>query len=125
MSDPYMLIAITAFVVIVFAVLITAMRRFKRCPSDKLLVIYGRIGRDETGAARSAKTIHGGAAFVWPLIQDFEYLDLKPITIDVNLRSALSKQNIRIHVPAIFTVAISAQEGVMLNAAIRFQGGRR
>jgi flotillin len=125
MSAPYLLIAITALVVIVFAILITAMRRFKRCPSDKLLVIYGRIGRDEAGTARSAKTIHGGAAFVWPLIQDFEYLDLKPITIDVNLRSALSKQNIRIHVPAIFTVAISTQEGVMLNAAIRLLGFKK
>jgi len=117
-----LLIPITALVFIVFIVFIGAMRRFKRCPSDKILVVYGKTGKDSSGATRSASTVHGGAAFVWPLIQNFEYLDLKPITIDVNLKSALSRQNIRIHVPSIFTVAISAQEGIMLNAAIRLLG---
>ena len=122
-SDLFVLITIIALVLIIFVVLITAMRRYKRCPSDSLLVIYGKTGKDrDTGMARSAKVIHGGAAFVWPLIQNFEYLDLKPITIEVNLRSALSLQNIRIHVPSIFTVAIATQEGVMLNAAVRLLG---
>ncbi len=121
-SSMYAIIPLTALVLIVFLVLIGAMRRYKRCPADKLLVIYGKTGRDASGAARSAKVIHGGASFVWPLVQDYEYLDLKPITIDINLRSALSRQNIRIHVPSIFTVAISGQEGVMLNAAIRLLG---
>ncbi len=125
-SSTYLILPITALVVIFFAVFIGAMRRYKRCPSDKLLVIYGKTGKDvATGTTRSAKCIHGGAAFVWPLIQDFQYLDLKPITIDVNLRSALSRQNIRIHVPSIFTVAISTQEGVMLNAAIRLLGFKK
>ncbi len=125
-SSTYLILPITALVVIFFAVFIGAMRRYKRCPSDKLLIIYGKTGMDAaTGTTRSAKCIHGGAAFVWPLIQDYEYLDLKPITIDVNLRSALSRQNIRIHVPSIFTVAISTQEGVMLNAAIRLLGFKK
>ena len=120
--EGYYLLPITALIVIFFGVIIAAMRRYKRCPSDKLLVIYGKTGRDDSGLARSAKTIHGGASFVWPLIQAFEFLDLKPMTIDINLRSALSRQNIRIHVPSVFTVAISTQEGVMLNAAIRLLG---
>ena len=125
-NQMYLLIPVIALVLIFFGVIIPAMRRYKRCPSDKLLIIYGKTGKDvETGLAKSARCIHGGAAFVWPLVQDYEYLDLKPITIDVNLRSALSKQNIRIHVPSIFTVAISAQEGVMLNAAIRLLGLKR
>jgi flotillin len=121
-NGSYILLPIVALVVIFFVVFISAMRRYKRCPSDKLLVIYGKTGKDAAGSVRSAKVIHGGAAFVWPLIQDYEYLDLKPISITINLRSALSKQNIRIHVPSIFTVAISAQEGEMLNAAVRLLG---
>ncbi len=116
------LIAITALVVIFFSLVISAMRRYKRCPSDKLLVIYGKTGKEASGESRSAKCIHGGAAFVWPLIQASEYLDLTPIAIDVNLRSALSFQNIRINVPSNFTVGISTEEGVMLNAAVRLLG---
>lgn len=90
--------------------------RYKRCPSDKILVIYGRTGKG------SAKCIHGGAAFVWPVIQDYQYLDLTPLSIDVDLKGALSKQNIRVDVPSQFTVGISNEEGVMQNAAERLLG---
>lgn len=90
--------------------------RYKRCPSDRILVIYGKTG------AGSAKCLAGGAAFVWPVIQDYEYLDLTPISIDVDLRGALSKQNIRVNVPSRFTVAVCNEEGVMINAAERLLG---
>lgn len=91
--------------------------RYKRCPSDKILVVYGR-----TGGEQSAKCYAGGAAFVWPVIQDYRYLDLTPISIDVNLQDALSKQNIRVSVPAQFTVGVSNKPNLMLAAAERLLG---
>ncbi len=90
--------------------------RYKRCPSDKILVIYGKTGQG------SAKCVAGGAAFVMPIFQSYEYLDLSPISIDVDLRGALSKQNIRVNVPSRFTVAISNEPGTMINAAERLLG---
>ena len=93
--------------------------RYKRCPSDKILVIYGRTGQG------SARCIHGGASIVWPVIQDYEYLDLTPISIDVDLKGALSKQNIRVDVPSQFTVGVSKKEGIMQNAAERLLGIQR
>ncbi|MCB9319866.1 MAG: flotillin family protein [Lewinellaceae bacterium] len=109
---------ITSFVGILFllSILIFVIARYKRCPSDKILVIYGKTGQG------SAKCLAGGAAFVWPIIQGYEYLDLSPISIDVDLKGALSKQNIRVNVPSRFTVAISNEEGTMLNAAERLLG---
>ena len=106
----------------VFGILIAAISRYKRCPSDNILVIYGKTGKDQNGQARTARCIHGGAAFIWPLIQDYEFMSLTPIAIDIDLRSALSKQNIRINVPSVFTVGISTQGGVMQNAAERLLG---
>jgi len=88
--------------------------RYKRCPSDKILVVYGK-----TGGGQSAKCYAGGAAFVWPVIQDYRYLDLTPLSIDVNLKDALSKQNIRVNVPSQFTVGIGEDESLMLAAANR------
>ena len=88
--------------------------RYKRCPSDKILVVYGK-----TGGGQSAKCYAGGAAFVWPVIQDYRYLDLTPLSIDVNLKDALSKQNIRVNVPSQFTVGIGESENLMLAAANR------
>jgi flotillin len=93
--------------------------RYRRCPSDKILVIYGK-----TRAGASAKCLAGGAAFVWPVIQDYQYLDLSPISIDVDLKGALSKQNIRVNVPSRFTVGISKKPGIMENAAERLLGKR-
>ena len=114
LNSPLTIIAVA---VIVFFVLLSAIiSRYKRCPSDKILVIYGRTG------GTSAKCIHGGGAFIWPVIQDFAYLDLKPISIEANLTNALSRQNIRVDVPCRFTIAISTESDSMGNAAERLLG---
>jgi flotillin len=97
------------------------MSRYRRCPADKILVKYGRVGKKGT-ESRSAQCIHGGASFVWPIIQDYQYMDLTPMSIEVNLTNALSKQNIRVDVPSRFTVGISIEPGVMQNAAERLLG---
>jgi len=105
------------FLFVAFLLLVFFISRFKRCPSDKILVVYGR-----TGGEQSARCYAGGAAFVWPVIQDYRYLDLTPISIDVNLQDALSKQNIRVSVPAQFTVGVSNKPNLMIAAAERLLG---
>lgn len=112
---PIYLIAILVFVL--FVTFAAILRRYRRCPSDKILVVYGKTGRKS-----SAKCIHGGASFIWPVFQDYKYLDLKPISIECNLQNALSKQNIRVDVPCRFTVGISTEPDVMTNAAERLLG---
>jgi flotillin len=111
------LILIISLAVIVLGMLIFFFSRYQKCPSDRILVIYGK-----TGKGQSSKCMHGGAAFVWPVIQAFEYLDLTPIPIDIPLEGALSKQNIRVNTPSTFTVGVSTDPGVMSNAAERLLG---
>ena len=91
--------------------------RYQKCPSDRILVVYGK-----TGPRQSAKCLHGGAAFIWPVIQAYEFLDLTPIPIDIPLEGALTKQNIRVNIPSTFTVGISTDPSVMSNAAERLLG---
>jgi flotillin len=110
-----MLVGAVVLIIVVF--LFSMFRRYKRCPSDKILVVYGK-----TGGEGSAKCVHGGAAFIWPIIQDYAFLDLTPISIEVNLINALSKQNIRVNVPSRFTIGISTEPSVMQNAAERLLG---
>ncbi|HIP32914.1 MAG TPA: flotillin family protein [Crocinitomicaceae bacterium] len=117
----FFLVAIAAAVLILVVIFYALLKRYKRCPSDQVLVIYGKVGESIDGA-RSAKCIHGGAAFIWPIIQDYQFLDLKPISIEVKLTNALSKQNIRVDVPSSFTVGITTEPGVMSNAAERLLG---
>jgi flotillin len=113
-DSPIILIVVA--VVAGFIMISALISRYKRCPSDKILVVYGRTG------GQSAKCIHGGGAFIWPVIQDYAYLDLKPISIEANLTNALSRQNIRVDVPCRFTVGISTDPDSMNNAAERLLG---
>ena len=104
--------------IVVLVVLFAAViNRYRRCPSDKILVIYGG-----SGSKKSAKCVHGGGAFVWPIIEDYAYLSLTPISIDANLTNALSRQNIRVDVPCRFTVGISTDDECMTAAAERLLG---
>ena len=105
------------FVFVLVVTFAAILKRYRRCPSDKILVIYGK-----TGNRNSAKCIHGGAAFIWPVFQSYSYLDLTPISIECNLTNALSKQNIRVDVPCRFTVGISTEPESMTNAAERLLG---
>lgn len=111
---PIIIIVVTA--IVFFVTVLALISRYKRCPSDKILVIYGRTG------GTSAKCVHGGGAFIWPVIQDFAFLDLKPLSIEANLTNALSRQNIRVDVPCRFTIAISTEADSMNTAAERLLG---
>lgn len=116
-ENLWLVVGVVVAVFVAFSFLLVIARRYKRCPSNRILVIYGK-----TGAGRSAKCLHGGGAFVWPLIQNYEYLALDPVQIEIPLAAALSIENIRVNVPSVFTVAIGTDEETMNNAAVRLLG---
>jgi flotillin len=116
-ADPFGDYGVLLFVfvaLVLFSFLLMLITRYKRCPSNKILVVYGKVG-----GGQASKCLHGGGAFVWPLIQDHNYLDLEPLQIEIPLKAALSSENIRVNVPSVFTVAIGTEPSVMQNAAIR------
>ena len=119
--DLPVILGISFVVVFVGMAVVLVATRYKRCPSDRILVVYGRVG-GKGDERRSARCYHGGAAFIVPVFQSFEFLDLTPTPIEINLQGALSQQNIRINTPSTFTVGISTEAGVMENAAERLLG---
>lgn len=114
MDFSFWVVVIVAFVSLIFFTILFLASRYKRCPSDQILVVFGKVEK-----GKSSKTMHGGGAFIWPLIQDYSYLSLTPMTISIPLENALSLQNIRIHVPSTFTVGVSTSPEIMSNAAER------
>ncbi len=114
-GNPLWMFGFVAAALLVFLVfIIIIVNRYRRCPSNRVLVIYGRVGKD-----KSSHCLHGGGAFVWPLIQDYAYLSLEPLVIEIPLEGALSLNNIRVNVPSTFTVGISTDPVLMNNAAER------
>lgn len=107
-----------SFIVVFFLiVVITLISRYRMCPPDRILVVYGKLAEGQ-----SSKCYHGGSTFVMPFFQSYGYLDLTPINIEIELKGALSSQNIRIDAPASFTIGISTESEVMQNAATRLLG---
>jgi flotillin len=105
---------VISFLLFIFATVIFLAKLYRRCPSNKVLVVYGRVGGSKT-----VQCYHGGGTFVWPLIQGHAFLDLTPRTIHIPLKGALSHQNIRVNVPSTFTVAVGLTPDIMNNAAVR------
>ncbi len=112
---PLMLVVSVVLLVAFFLAILVS--QYKRCPSNRILVVYGKVG-----GQRAAKCIHGGGTFVVPLLQSYSFLTLEPNTIDIELQSALSKKNIRVNVPSTFTIGISVDPNIMNNAAERLLG---
>ena len=111
-------ILLVAFaIVFVLIVAMTLVSRYRMCPPDRILVVYGKLAN-----GLSSKCYHGGSTFVMPMFQSYSYLDLTPINIEIELRGALSSQNIRIDAPASFSIGISTEPEVMQNAATRLLG---
>jgi len=104
-------------VLVVVSVLLYVVRQYKRCPSNRILVIFGKVGGQQ-----AARCVHGGGVFIVPLFQDYQFLSLEPIAIDIKLTGALSKKNIRVNVPSTFTIGVSTDPAIMNNAAERLLG---
>src|SRR5687768_9845043 len=101
-------------VFLALVIIITMISRYRMCPPDRVLVVYGKLSNGQ-----SSRCYHGGSTFVFPVLQSYSYLDLTPINIELELKGALSSQNIRIDAPASFTIGISTEPDVMANAATR------
>jgi flotillin len=112
---PIIWLGVGALGVLMFLFALTVLiKQYKRCPSNKILVIFGRVGVD-----RAAQCLHGGGKFVIPLLQDHAFLSLEPMVIEIPLQGALSLNNIRVNVPSTFTVGISTDPVLMNQAAER------
>jgi flotillin len=113
--NPLPIIGLAAAILVLLILgVVTVSLLYKRCPSNRVLVVYGKVG-----ASRAAICMHGGGRIVWPLIQSHAYLSLEPLVIDIPLEGALSLNNIRVNVPSTFTVGISRDQVLMNNAAER------
>lgn len=115
--DGRMIILIIIALLILGVPVSVIVLRYKKCPPDKVMVIFGNVGKDKNGNALPYRYIHGGAAFIWPLIQHFTYLDLNPLSVEIDLKNQKTHLNEKVDFSALFTVAVSAEPNILKNAA--------
>lgn len=108
-------VAIVLVVVMFLAFLLLLAKQYKRCPSNQILVVYGKTATRGGGP----KIIHGGATFVIPLLQDYAFLSLEPIGLTVSPPAHLLPKQLGFRVAQAYTVAIGTTPELMGNAAVR------
>jgi flotillin len=112
-------IALLVFVVMfLFGMVVLLSKQYKRCPPNRAMVIYGRTGPGQS----STRVLHGGAAFVVPLLQDFGYLSLEPIQVEVPGLPGSDVTGFNFELPSLVTVAIGTNEESLHAAAARLLG---
>jgi flotillin len=114
------------FAIVFFYVIARAL--YKKAGPDEALIVYGRrklLGakvRDEKGQVESFRIIRGGGTFVWPAWEQGEYLSLKMMTLDIDLRHVYTIQGIPINVKAVAQVKVGSAVERIRRAAEGFLG---
>ncbi|MCL2797589.1 MAG: flotillin family protein [Firmicutes bacterium] len=120
--NPGWIALIVILVLILAAYLILIVTRIKKCPSDKIMVVYGAVGKNKDGTARSSRCIHGGVMFVWPVFQAYSFIDLTPIRFELAVRNAFTRDGRRADAFGKFAVGVSTEPETMQHAAERIRG---
>lgn len=108
------LIIVGVIVLLVILTIVGLLSRYRKCPSDQLLVVFGKVG-----GKSAAKMYPGGGVFVWPVIQDYKTMSMKPFQITSEVVGP-DNGMIQTHVKVALTTAISQDPDVQQNAATRF-----
>lgn len=106
----------TPVIIIVLALAIgltlrMASKRFIKVPNDKALVVFGG-GKN--------RVVTGGSVFIWPIFQDYYWLDLTVYQFEIDLQGVPTKDRIPVNIKANGTCRISNTDDSLLKAARSF-----
>ncbi len=120
--------ALIGLLVLAFIVYLTIRTRYKKAGPDEALIVFGRrklFGRkvrDEEGHVEGFRIVRGGGTFVWPAWEHYEYLSLKMMTLDIDLKHVYTNQGIPINVKAVAQVKVKGDIESISRAAEGFLG---
>ena len=102
--------------------------RLKKAGPDEALIVYGHrslLGRKlktEEGQIEGFRIVRGGGTFVWPAWEQWEFLSLRMMTLDIDLRHVYTVQGIPINVKAVAQVKVKGEPEHIRKAAEGFLG---
>jgi flotillin len=102
---------------------------YHRIPPSQVMVIYGRgktiFGGEGDLERIGVRLVTGGGAFVWPIMEDFGYLDLTVMTIAKAKDEVYTVDGVPIRLDWVAQVQIDSDELSLLTAARAFLGRSR
>ena len=129
MFELLSLIPIAIVIGVVFIVAYATFRfRYKKAGPDEALIVYGRrklIGkkvRDAKGDVEGFRIVRGGGTFVIPAWEQHEFLSLKMMTLEIDLKHVYTARGIPINVKAVAQVKVGSDIPHISKAAEGFLG---
>ena len=80
-----------AVLVAALIIYVLVRNRWKKAGPDEALIVYGKrklLGRKvigDEGQVEGFRIVRGGGTFVWPAWEQYEFLSLKMMTLDIDL----------------------------------------
>ena len=111
-----------------FIIYILIRMRWKKAGPDEALIVYGKrklFGRKvigDEGHIEGFPIVRGGGTFVWPAWEQYEFLSLKMMTLDIDLHHVYTVQGIPINVKAVAQVKVKGDVDHVRKAAEGFLG---
>ena len=119
------ILGVSAFaigVVGVVAVIALVKASLKICKPNEILIISGRQYKQGGSKGVGYRVIFGGRAFVLPIIEQVERMDMTTMPIPVEVNNAYAKGGTPLNIQAIANVKVSSVPGIAGNAIERFLG---
>lgn len=115
-GEVVLLIAVLAIVAGVFAPILLYSWRYKKVPPDRAMVVYGRkqIGK------KGYQVISGGAKFIVPIVESYEFLPLDVRTLDVNVNDIVTdvaRSGAKVNIKTVAQVKVSSDPSTLDTAA--------
>jgi flotillin len=127
--NPITLFGVVVVLFFLLAVVYLTFRmRYKKAGPDEALIVFGRrkfFGkkvRDDKGGVEGYRIVRGGGTFVWPAWEQYEFLSLKMMTLDIDLKHVYTQRGIPINVKAVAQVKVGGDIHHISKAAEGFLG---
>ena len=114
--------AVTIGLVGVIAAIALLKASLKICKPNEILIISGRQYKQGNSKEVGYRVIFGGRAFVLPIIEQVERMDMTTMPIPVEVNNAYAKGGTPLNIQAIANVKVSSKPSIAGNAIERFLG---
>ena len=106
-----LLVAFTVIVMTIKALIVIV-------PPNMAAVLTGRKRTLESGEEVGYRSVSGGRAFRFPIIETVQYTSLETFPIEISVSNAFSKGNIPLNIEAIANVKIASEPETVFNNAV-------
>ena len=120
---------ISKIVIVVLVLLVLSMiaSRYRKVGPNQVLIITGGLLKGPyltvvPETSTRVKVVKGGGAFVWPIIQQAQVINMDTFTYEVQVNNVMTKDNVKVNAKATATLRIGSDRKMIAIASEKIMG---